>query len=82
MQFPPYIVYEILIRLQEINPLIGDYLSFKPVASGVHLRTTTGTLDIPEELLFRQFNEPSTIHTTEIQQLSSQFRLTGASTSK
>ncbi|TDQ09217.1 hypothetical protein [Pedobacter metabolipauper] len=75
MQFPTYIVYELLIRLQELNPLVGDYLSFKNLQTGIYLRTTTGSIEIPEAILSMQFHDPGSIKRSEIISLLTSFQL-------
>jgi len=74
VNFPLYIYYELLIRLSEINPELGDYLSSSTHAQICILRTTLGTMHIPEELLDRQFNNPSLITISELEQVIATFK--------
>lgn len=75
MQIPVYVIYELLIRLQELNPGVGDYMLNKKTANGILVRTSSGTINLPEEILFRQFNDPASISQLELLTLLESFRL-------
>ena len=75
MQISVYVIYELLIRLQELNPAVGDYVSNKRSADGILVRTSSGTIDIPESILSTQFNSPSSITQDEILSLLDRFKL-------
>lgn len=75
MEIATYVIYELLIRLQELNPGVGEYVSSKKSASGVLLKTSTGTIDIPEELLNRQFHQPALVSQEEMQSMLQHFKL-------
>ncbi|WP_276088855.1 hypothetical protein [Pedobacter sp. JY14-1] len=78
MEIATYVVYELLIRLQALTPNVGVYLSSSQNPSGVLLKTTTGTIHLPIELLKKQFEEPSLITETDIINLLSNFRVTAS----
>jgi len=66
MQVAVYIFYELLIRLQELDPEIGEYSSYKKTSSGISLQTTAGNIDLPDDLVSRQFNNPEFINSSEL----------------
>jgi hypothetical protein len=75
MQISVYVIYELLIRLQELNPAVGEYVSNKRSGDGILVRTSSGTIDIPESILSTQFNNPSLITQDEILSLLDRFKL-------
>lgn len=66
MQIATYVVYELLIRIKELNPDIGDFISCKKTDRGVYVQTTSGHITIPESLYHLQFEDPSKISNTEL----------------
>lgn len=76
MEIATYVIYELLIRLQELNPGVGQYVFSKKNGNGALLRTSTGSIEIPEELLIKQFQHPSSIHRDEILKLLKSFQFT------
>lgn len=74
MEISHYVFYELLIRLQELNPDVGEYTFSKKTDSGVLLITTSGSVELPEEILYKQFMEPSQISQTELMSLLRCFR--------
>ncbi|WP_316793946.1 hypothetical protein [Pedobacter frigoris] len=76
MEIATYVIYELLIRLQELNPGVGEYVFSKRNDSGVLLRTSTGSIDISEELLNKQFHHPSSIDQDDISTLLKNFKFT------
>lgn len=66
MNFPLFIFYELLIRLSEIQPEIGDYVSYTPSNNGCIVRTTNGTLNVLNQILTKQFEDPNQITTQEL----------------
>ena len=66
MQTAVYIIYELLIRLQELKPDIGDYLSNKMTTDGIVVFTSTGKIAISDVILLRQINTPASITTYEL----------------
>ncbi|WP_029276450.1 hypothetical protein [Pedobacter borealis] len=66
MQIATYVIYELLIRIRELNPEVGDFVSCRKTEKGVYVQTTSGHLTIPEILYHKQFGEPSEISTEEL----------------
>jgi len=75
MKFPVFLYYELLVRLAEFRSDIGDFVSVFASDSHLVLTTATGILDIPSELMYRQFNDPDTISKEEIRKVADNFRL-------
>lgn len=66
MQLAIYVVYEVLVRLKELNPEVGEYLSYKKVSAGIAVNTTTGTLNISDDILSRQFHNPELVSRNDL----------------
>lgn len=66
MQIATYVIYELLIRMKELNPDIGDFVSCKRIEKGILVRTTSAPIVIPENIYQQQFEDPSTISTIEL----------------
>ncbi|PWS26306.1 hypothetical protein DHW03_16090 [Pedobacter yonginense] len=77
MKFPLYLYYEILIRLEEFVPNIGDYLSALEQENDCLIKTTTGQLRISKAVLMKQFNDPNLISKSELAELGQNFELGG-----
>lgn len=75
MKFPLYLYYELLIRLTEFRPEIGDFISVFASDSHLVLSTDTGMLEISSGLMYRQFNDPDTVSREEIRKLAGDFQL-------
>lgn len=75
MQIAVYVIYELLIRVQELNPAVGEYLLNKQTDNGILVRTTGGSIAIPDDILQRQFNDPASISQHEILNLLDGFKL-------
>lgn len=73
MNFPHYIYYEILIRLIEFMPNVGDFISAKEQANESTINTTTGYLTISNDLLLKQFSDPNLINEDDIKFLIKHF---------
>lgn len=74
MKFPLYLYYELLVRLTEFRPEIGDFVSVFASDSHLVLSTDTGILEISSGLMYRQFNDPDTVSKEEIQKLAGDFQ--------
>ncbi|UKT65879.1 hypothetical protein [Pedobacter mucosus] len=73
MNYPHYIFYELLIRLAEIEPEIGYYIS-NTTSNGICiLRTNTGTLVVPDSLLIKQSTDPNQIAKDDLYNLLKNF---------
>jgi len=75
MEISNYVIYELLIRLQELHPGVGEYISNKKNSYGVMLTTTTGSIQLPQDLLHQQFQHPSLISPLDILSLLENFKL-------
>ena len=78
MQIASYVIYELLIRLQELDPMVGNYITNKKTDNGILLRTSTGHLAIPDDILLRQFTDATIISKHEIEDLLNHFILDAA----
>lgn len=67
--YSSYVIYELLVRLQELDPAVGGYVSFKKIQAGICVQTTNGPLDIPNILLDLQFNNPVAISDSDLKNL-------------
>lgn len=74
MQIGAYVIYELLVRLQEQDPAVGDYVGNKITGNGVLVNTTTGLITMPHDILLRQFNDPTSITQHEILNLLDSFK--------
>ncbi len=75
MQIAVYVIYELLVRLQELNPAVGEYISYKKINAGISVQTSTGLVFIPEHLLSTQFNNPAAINPSDLLSLLDSFKL-------
>jgi len=66
MQIATYVIYELLIRMKELNPDIGDFISCKRTENGILVQTTSEPVLIPEQIYQQQFENPSSISTIEL----------------
>ena len=63
---PLYIIYELLIRVNQINPSIGSYNSHSFNTAGAVITTSSGKLRIRKALLNRQFKDPELISSSDL----------------
>ncbi|RYF26638.1 MAG: hypothetical protein EOO42_01030 [Flavobacteriales bacterium] len=75
MKYPLFIFHELIIRLAEINPKIGDFSSFLPHDETYTLITDKGSLIVPTHFLQMQFENPALINQTDLGILAQNFRL-------
>lgn len=66
MQIATYVIYELLIRMKELNPDIGDFVSCKKTENGILVQTTSAPIMIPERIYQQQFENPAAISTIEL----------------
>lgn len=66
MQIATYVIYELLIRMKELNPDIGDFISCKRTENGILVKTTSESIIIPENIYQQQFENPSGISKVEL----------------
>ncbi|EHQ27805.1 hypothetical protein [Mucilaginibacter paludis] len=58
---PTYAIVELLIRLSQYDPLIGDYKGHAVNHHDVIVKTTQGSIAFSLELIKRQFEAPESI---------------------
>ena len=58
---PTYAIVELLIRLAQINPHIGDYKDHAVYTDAVIVKTTLGHFTFSKALIRQQFNQPELI---------------------
>ncbi|WP_316734636.1 hypothetical protein [Pedobacter aquatilis] len=75
MKFPHYIYYEILIRLTEFVPNIGDFISVNEQEDEILINTTTGYLMVSRDVLEKQFKDPNLLRNEDIASLNKHFRI-------
>jgi hypothetical protein len=78
MQIASYVIYELLIRMQELDPIVGNYITNKKTDNGILLLTSTGHIAISDDILLRQFTDAKFITQNEIVALLDQFILNAA----
>lgn len=75
MNFPIFIFHELVIRLDQINPIIGRYQSYTINDDIFTILTETGSLLIPDHFLQMQFEDPRLINDTDLAILAHNFKL-------
>jgi len=73
MQLAAYVVYELVIRLQQTDPSVGEYLKFSKIKAGIRVQTTTGFFEIPDTILDLQFHNPDKILASDLKLLLESF---------
>jgi hypothetical protein len=58
---PTYAIVELLIRLEQHNPSIGDYKNHTEFDKGVMVKTSGGSIEFARELVEQQFDSPEQI---------------------
>lgn len=77
MKFPLYIYFEILLRLSEFVPNIGNYRSVSEIDGMCLIRTSTGQIEVPKDLLALQFSAPDEISRERLLELGKEFQIGG-----
>ncbi|MEN0052260.1 MAG: hypothetical protein AAGC65_01260 [Mucilaginibacter sp.] len=72
---PTYAIVELLIRLSQYNHLIGNYKDHSIFDSGVMVKTSTGSIKLPLNIIQRQFDSPDFISESELSTLALLFKL-------
>ncbi len=70
---PVYAIVELLIRLTDFEPQIGDYRGHRAVDDQVIVKTTNGSIILSNDLVLRQFHTPENITTDELIRLAASF---------
>lgn len=68
IQIPVFVIHELIIRLQEIDPLVGEYKSHYFSSDEALVETTNLQLRFPMPLLRKQFQDPELIDQIELRQ--------------
>lgn len=63
---PTYAIVELLIRLSQFNPLVGDYRGHAIYNDGVIVKTTHGSITFTQALIKQQFDDPQVITDAEL----------------
>ena len=71
---PTYAIVELLIRLAQINPHIGDYKDHAIYTDAVIIKTTLGHITFSKTLIKQQFNHPEVITETELKDVAATFK--------
>ena len=71
---PTYAIVELLIRLENHDPAIGDYKNHTVYDNGVTVKTTRGSITFPESLVLQQFETPEMITDDQLADIALLFR--------
>jgi len=74
VNFPIFVFHELIVRLSEINPIIGRYISNEPKADSYIITTYNGTLIIPSHFLQMQYENPKLMDMVDLAMLANNFR--------
>lgn len=66
MQISAYVIYELLVSLNELDPQVGSYESYEKIKGGVLVYSSGGILIVPEYLLEQQFRSPESVNFKEL----------------
>lgn len=73
MNYPVFIYHELVLRFSDINRGIGRYISNTIDNGQCLIKTTSGKISIKLDLLEKQYRDPRTISSEELQQLAVAF---------
>ncbi len=73
---PTYAIVELLIRLGQIDPIIGDYKGHVVYDDGVIVKTTGGAITFSKAIIRQQFEAPELITDMELQVVAKLFTAT------
>lgn len=75
MNYPVFIFHELVLRFSYINRQVGRYIS-STVENGICLiETTSGKISIAQDLLEKQYRDPSEISAEQLKELASTFQV-------
>jgi hypothetical protein len=72
-ELPTYAIVELLIRLSDINPQIGNYKDHHIQDSHVIVKTTHGYIRFPHPIVMQQFNNPDLITEQQLTDIAETF---------
>lgn len=61
MPIPIFVIYELLLRIQQLDPSVGSYQSHTFNTTGAVVITTTRKVRIRKAILNRQFKDPELV---------------------
>lgn len=73
---PTYAIVELLIRLANHNDLIGSYKDHAVYDNDVIIKTSGGTIVLPQKLIIKQFESPESITEAELRTAAKAFKPT------
>ena len=71
---PTYAIVELLIRLEQHDPAIGDYKNHSVYDNGILVKTTGGSIRFPQSLVIQQFETPESISENDLMRAAELFR--------
>ncbi|RWU10715.1 MULTISPECIES: hypothetical protein [Pedobacter] len=74
MNYPVFIFHELVLRFSYVNRQIGRYISSTIENGECLIRTTSGKISIAQDLLEKQYKDPSQISSQQLQELASAFQ--------
>lgn len=74
MNYPVFIFHELVLRFSYVNRQIGRYISSTIENGECLIRTTSGKISIAQDLLEKQYKDPSQISAQQLQELASAFQ--------
>lgn len=78
MPIPTFVIYELIVRIYQLQPAIGSYASHTFNTSGAVIITSTGTFRIRKAILNRQFKDPELVFDADLLHIVN--RVTAANT--
>ena len=77
MEYPIFIYHELIIRLREIEPNLGGFSTVNVQADHCVIFTTSGSFRVGDDLLDKQYRDPKTIGSEDLQALLAGFQRVG-----
>lgn len=74
MNYPVFIFHELVLRFSYVNRQVGRYISSTIENGECLIRTTSGKISIAQDLLEKQYKDPSQISSQQLQELASSFQ--------
>ena len=74
MNYPVFIFHELVLRFSYINRQVGRYISSTIEGGDFLIRTTSGKIAIAQELLEKQYRNPSAISVDQLRELAAGFQ--------
>jgi hypothetical protein len=80
VNYPIFVFHELVVRLTEVNPSIGKYLSQVAKGETFILTTVNGTVIVPLHFIQLQYENPKQINSTDLSILAHNFKSDGKKT--